>query len=47
MLTLVEAGTCPACLDQTAQTGLADDALAAIIASKGATYCAGTEPLAP
>ena len=47
MLSLVEAGTCPACLDQTAQSGLADDALAAIISSKGATYCACTEPLAP
>lgn len=47
MLSLVENGTCPACLDQAAQTGLADDALAAILSSKGAAYCAGTEPLAP
>lgn len=47
MLSLVAAGTCPACLDQTAQAGLADDALSAIISTKGATYCAGTVPLEP
>lgn len=47
MLSLVEAGTCPACLDQTAQSGLADDALSAILSTKGATYCAGTVPLEP
>jgi hypothetical protein len=47
MLSLVENGTCPTCLDQAAQTGLADDALAALLSTKGAAYCAGTEPLAP
>ena len=47
MLALVADGTCPACLDETAQTDLADDALAALVGTKGLTYCAGTEPLAP
>ncbi len=47
MAALVAAGTCPACLDGAAQAGLADDALAAVIDTKGRAYCEGSVPLAP
>jgi hypothetical protein len=47
MAAFIAAGTCPACLDGTAQAGLADDALAAVIDTKGRAFCEGTVPLAP
>ena len=47
MAKLVADGTCPACLDTTAQTSLADDALAGVTDTKGRAFCAGTVPLAP
>jgi hypothetical protein len=47
MASLIAKGTCPACLDATAQGALADDALTGVIATKGNAYCAGTVPLAP
>ncbi len=47
MASLIAKGTCPVCLDQTAQGDLADDALGGVIGTKGRAYCDGTVPLAP
>jgi hypothetical protein len=38
---------CPDCLDATAQTRLANDALAGVIDTKGRAFCKGSVPLAP
>ena len=40
-------GLCPACLDETAQNLLAEDARLYSMDVKGHGYCQGTEPLAP
>ncbi|MBY0274077.1 hypothetical protein K2Z84_01955 [Candidatus Binatia bacterium] len=40
-------GICPACLDETAQNLLADDARLYAMDVKGRGYCQATEPLAP
>lgn len=44
---LKDKGTCPACLDETAQNALADDARQYAMDVKGRGYCAGATPLAP
>lgn len=42
---LLGKGTCPACLDATAQAAVADQAMQFVEASNGAIWCAGTVPL--